>query len=173
MGRALVLIASTTLVLWRVLVVGVNNISAIHRSRWIDSSIWLAEDPLAKVELWLATSLVPGRLNDRTLMYLADLAGELAWMAIAISSYLLLRRASVVQRLDATRLRPFAVFVLAAATLLFAYFSGFLRLFLAHTFDLRNPWLVQIAGILSFVVFANLPLALFFLRKRVFVSGPP
>src|SRR5437764_14494555 len=45
------------IVFWRLVVITMNDVWAIARNRWIDSSYWLAEDPLLGLERVIARIL--------------------------------------------------------------------------------------------------------------------
>jgi hypothetical protein len=169
MGRVVLGISCATLVLWRILVVGVNDLTAIRAARWIESSIWLSEDPLAPLELRLATLLVPSRFSDRSLMYVAEILGMAAWSVVALCCYSVFRRLRFVTAWDTVTVRPVTVVVLAVIAALFGLVGGWYRLPIARALDLRSLSMMQALGILTFVFAAVLPLAGFvsWNRRRV------
>jgi hypothetical protein len=159
-GQLIALLASATIPLWRALVVGINDLAAIVASRWIDSSIWLAEDPFTPFETWLASTLIPASLSDATLMVGVEVFGISLWLAIGAVVYFVLRRLPLIRRLDAIVVRaPFAV-GLALLTLGSAYFGGFWRLAVVKHLEIRSVPAAQATAILTFVLAGSVPLVI-------------
>lgn len=165
-GRFASLIFAGTLVLWRILVVGLNNLGAIRAERWIDSSIWLTEDPLAPLELWVASLLTPKSMSDRFLMYVVEIAGLLLWMIIAAVIFAMCRRLAAAKRIDTIHTRPFVAVALIVLVGVCGYVAGFFRMSLVQMLNLRNLHVIQAVAILTFVVIADLPLILYIVSHR-------
>jgi hypothetical protein len=161
MHRLVAALGAATLVLWRFLVVGINDVFAIHRSRWIDSSIWLAEDPLGHFELVIAGVLVEPRFGDQALMYVAELLGLLFWMSIAFAVFVCLSHIPMIAALDKLVINGRTIASLCLLVILCGYVGGFYRMSFARLLGRQSLFLLQSAAIITFAVSAAIPVILF------------
>ena len=167
MGRVIALTIASTVLLWRVLVIGINDLTAIHSSHWIDASIWLAEDPLSPSALWITNIVLPSAASDQTLMYAAEFVGDLEWTCIALLTFLLLRKNRIAIELDEHLIAPVTAVSLAAASVLFAYLGGFCRTAVTQALRIDNPRAAQLLAIVTFIVLGNIPSMIVVAGERI------